>query len=368
MRKRLAVVAVYGVVTAALVAGTAAYVSLDKTVQVSIDGQVTTLHTFASSVGEVLHRADIEVGPHDSVAPASSASVRDGGVIVIDRGRLLDLTVDGVHRQIWVTARSVDEALRQAGLRTSGAVVSADRGARVPLTGMSVDVDMPHTVTVQADGASHVVISTKTTLAGVLDDAGIVVNPGDQVSIPLQTRPIDGMAVVIVRITSDQQAVTSSIPFTSVTKNDPTLLVGTKKVSQQGKNGMLVTTYQLTFADGKQTSKTLVSKQVTVAPVQQITLIGTKPKPKPKPKAYPVSPDGLNWAALARCESGGRANIADPPFYGLYQFRLGTWQAVGGAGLPSDASASEQTYRAQLLYKRSSWQTQWPVCGHYLFN
>ena len=30
-----------------------------------------------------------------------------------------------------------------------------------------------------------------------------------------------------------------------------------------------------------------------------------------------------------------------------------TWHAVGGVGLPTDASSSEQTYRAQLLYNRS---------------
>ena len=55
-------------------------------------------------------------------------------------------------------------------------------------------------------------------------------------------------------------------------------------------------------------------------------------------------------------------------YYGMYQFRLNTWRAVGGTGLPSQASASEQTYRAQLLYKRSNWKTQWPVCGHLLFT
>jgi hypothetical protein len=44
-----------------------------------------------------------------------------------------------------------------------------------------------------------------------------------------------------------------------------------------------------------------------------------------------------------------------------------TWHSVGGSGLPIDASASEQTYRAQLLYKRSG-AGQWPVCGSRLFS
>jgi hypothetical protein len=74
----------------------------------------------------------------------------------------------------------------------------------------------------------------------------------------------------------------------------------------------------------------------------------------------------LNWAALARCESGGnpRTNTGNG-FYGLYQFDLQTWRGVGGKGLPSDASAQEQTYRAWLLYQDRG-RKPWPVCGKYL--
>ena len=77
--------------------------------------------------------------------------------------------------------------------------------------------------------------------------------------------------------------------------------------------------------------------------------------------------DGLNWAALARCESGGNPQAVNPagPYYGLYQFCASTWHSVGGTGLPTDHAASEQTYRAQILYRRSG-AGQWPVCGRYL--
>jgi hypothetical protein len=40
---------------------------------------------------------------------------------------------------------------------------------------------------------------------------------------------------------------------------------------------------------------------------------------------------------------------------------------VGGRGDPIDASSSEQTYRAQILYRRSG-DSSWPVCGHYLYT
>ena len=374
MRSRLVVGSVYGVITAALVAGTTAFVSLDKHVTISVDGQVTKVRTYAASVDGVLHRAGITVGPHDALTPAPTTKVHDGTTINIARGRLLTLTIDGVTHKAWVTGDNVDEVLQQAGLRIpQAAVLSVDRGARVPLTGMNININLPHLVNVRVDGTVHSIVSTQTTLQGVLNEAGIQVNPADQVSSDLQTRPYDGLYVIILRISSNQELTSTPIPFTAKTVNDATLLVGTKKVTQVGKPGTMVATYQDGYVDGMQTTKSLIGQQVTVQPIQQITAIGTKPKPIPKPKPKPaavfkVAADGLNWKALAACEAGGRANADNPPYYGMYQFRLNTWRAVGGTGLPSAASASEQTYRAQLLYKRSNWRTQWPVCGHLLFT
>src|SRR3712207_8586290 len=62
----------------------------------------------------------------------------------------------------------------------------------------------------------------------------------------------------------------------------------------------------------------------------------------------------LNWAALAKCESGGNPRAVNPAgYYGLYQFSLSTWAGVGGSGNPVDASPAEQLARAQKPYARS---------------
>lgn len=68
--------------------------------------------------------------------------------------------------------------------------------------------------------------------------------------------------------------------------------------------------------------------------------------------------------AIAACESGGdpEAVSADGTYMGLFQFDQGTWESVGGTGLPTEASAAEQEYRAALLYSRSG-SSPWPVCG-----
>ena len=83
-----------------------------------------------------------------------------------------------------------------------------------------------------------------------------------------------------------------------------------------------------------------------------------------EPQASAPANDGLNWGGLAACESGGNASAVDPSgtYHGLYQFDAGTWQSVGGSGVASQASAEEQTMRAQMLYEQRG-SAPWPVCG-----
>ena len=77
--------------------------------------------------------------------------------------------------------------------------------------------------------------------------------------------------------------------------------------------------------------------------------------------AAPVA-SGSVWDQLAICESGGNWSInTGNGYYGGLQFSLGTWQAVGGSGLPSDASREEQITRAESVLARQGWGA-WPAC------
>ncbi len=77
----------------------------------------------------------------------------------------------------------------------------------------------------------------------------------------------------------------------------------------------------------------------------------------------------LNWTALARCESGNRPTAVNRRgrYYGLFQFNVRTWRAVGGAGYPHRAPRAEQTLRAQKLFL-SRGSRPWPVCGRRLYR
>lgn len=79
--------------------------------------------------------------------------------------------------------------------------------------------------------------------------------------------------------------------------------------------------------------------------------------------AAPAVSDGSVWDRLAQCESGGNWAInTGNGYYGGLQFNLSSWQAVGGSGLPSDASREEQIMRGQMLQSRQGWGA-WPACS-----
>jgi len=74
---------------------------------------------------------------------------------------------------------------------------------------------------------------------------------------------------------------------------------------------------------------------------------------------------GVNWIAIARCESGLHWHIADSPFYGGLQFMTSTWIANGGrryAPRADLARPAQQIVIARHLQQRAG-LGPWPVCG-----
>jgi uncharacterized protein YabE (DUF348 family) len=364
--------AIYGLVLGGLVAGTAVWASMSKNVTLTVDGDARPLHTYAGSVGGVLKDAKLSVGQHDILAPGLDAKVKDGTEIVLRRGRVLRLTVDGQSKDVWVTATSVDEALGQTGYNRNGLWMSASRSKRLPLDGMALEIRTPKAVSIAVDGRTRHVTSTAATVGDLLDTAGIKVGPTDKVSQLANASLSDRMTITITRISYRQVRERVVIKYKETKKKDATLVEGSTKVQTAGVDGLQEVTYLATYVNGRLTTRKVVSTKVLTRPVNEVTLEGTKPVPAGSggggSAGGPIpSSGGLNWAALAQCESGGNPQAVNPagPYYGLYQFDVQTWQANGGSGIPSDASSAEQTRVAQNLYNARG-SSPWPVCGKYL--
>lgn len=134
---------------------------------------------------------------------------------------------------------------------------------------------------------------------------------------------------------------------------------GVRKVVREGRPGVRRVVALKTFHNGEAVKYRVIKRKLVKDPRPRRVLVGRQPYSVP-------GTAGLNWGALAHCESGGNPRAVNPAgYYGLYQFDTGTWASVGGSGLPTSASAGEQTFRAKLLYKQRG-RSPWPTCGRLL--
>ncbi|MBK5250903.1 MAG: transglycosylase family protein [Actinomycetales bacterium] len=357
--------------------GAAAAVTAHKTVEVDVNGTTQIVTTFSGDVEGLLAEQAITVGQHDLVVPAADEALTEGADVVVRTAQQVSFAVDGRTSRFWTTATTAGEAvadLAGAG-RDISLTASRSSDGRVQLE-LPLVTDGP--VVLGVDGELRTVeVAGEADLEQSLAQARVELGAMDTVSVAARE---DGTPVVtITRIGLEQTSRTEAIEQTASQRESDDLYVGQSRVVQEGADGVRTYVSSNRVVDGAVVASKLVRVDVTTEPVERIVEFGTAARPAPvvAPSTSSSSAgdssgssgavSGDVWARLAQCESGGdpTAVSASGTYHGLYQFSVGTWQSVGGSGLPSQASAAEQTQRAQTLQARSGWG-QWPSCARQL--
>ena len=282
---------------------------------------------------------------------------------------------------------------------------------------MTLDIEMPQQVTLSHDGSELVVSTTAATVGALLAQEGVVLGADDDVSPPADTSIVDGLAITVHRVTHATTTVVQAAPFPTTTVTDPSLAAGQSVVVTPGVDGSNQVTYDGLYVDGVLQSQSVVTVVVLVAPIPQVTRVGTagpvttsaapvvrsssasksaatSSSAAPAPPAPPVTSSSapppvtsspapvtttssppptttLDWDAVAQCESGGNWSInTGNGYYGGLQFSLGTWNAYGGAAYaarPDLATKAQQIAVANSLYAARG-IAPWPTCGPRLFT
>jgi uncharacterized protein YabE (DUF348 family) len=377
-----------GVTALAVAGGTFGYVTLDKAVSLSIDGQARQVQTMAGTVGELLEDQDVAVGDRDLLVPAPDTRLGEGTEIAVRYGRPVELTIDGARQTVWTTATSVDRAIDEVGIDTTGADIKPGLSTAVGRDGLKVTVATAKTVIIEAAGKKRKVTTTAPTVAGALAAAKVEVDANDLLSVKPAAKLVDGTKVRYTQVTVSTTTTKVDVAYETVRRKTAKLERGDTEVDTRGTKGVRTVTYRVVRHDGKTVTKEKTSSKITRKPVARVILVGTKEKPKPKPKPEPKpEPEprkssgsdsgggstpsssvasGSVWDRLAKCESGGNWSInTGNGYYGGLQFSASTWRAYGGSGLPHQNSRGQQIAIAQKLQAAAGWG-QWPACSRKL--
>jgi hypothetical protein len=249
----------------------------------------------------------------------------------------------------------------------------------LPLSPTSIEIRSPKQVTIIHDHKKQTVTTTDATVRQLLTDLRIKVDQDDRLR-PASTAVLqNGTQILVQRVVHKFLVERQSIGFSTSYQQDSSMYKDQSGVARDGKAGVAAVKYAAVYVDGKLVGKAQVSRSVVVAPVSKIVNVGTQERPAPPPpsssssgsssSSAPADTSGLNWDAVANCESGGNWHInSGNGFYGGLQFDYSTWLANGGGQYASRAdlaSREQQIAIANKLYAARG-SSPWPVCGQYL--
>ncbi|MGY3567095.1 ubiquitin-like domain-containing protein [Sinomonas sp. RB5] len=357
-------------VVAALALGTTAFVVNGKTVTLSVDGQASTVTTFASTVDEVVRSASVQLGSADRVSPALGATVTDGSVVTVSRAKRVTVDLDGARRTVDTTAPDVAALVSQLGIAPTS-LVSLDRSTRLEAAPAPIRISTPKDVTVIVDGTPVTRTTTAATVADLLTELGITPGPADRISAPRNAPIVADMALKVTRVdTSAASTVTETLPYSTEKTESADLTEGETKVVQQGVDGTVEKHYSSVTVDGRVAQRTLVSQNVTRAAVTEKILVGTKPKAASTGQntgaAAPAVMNAAMWDKIAQCESSGNwaANTGNG-YYGGLQFDISSWLANGGGQYAPNAALAtrEQQIAVANTYYAKAGLSPWGCAG-----
>jgi resuscitation-promoting factor RpfB len=157
--------------------------------------------------------------------------------------------------------------------------------------------------------------SVTAVLAGSAINATASPTPGTQTNQeqPTTVQTAQKTPVITKKTTTE----TADIAFTKTSVNDGSLAKGKTEIKTPGVNGVKTFTYEVTYEDGKETSKKLVKEEVTTTPITEVTAVGTHVYVAPKSSCDPNYSGCVPIASDVDCAGGsgnGPAYVQGPVY------------------------------------------------------
>ncbi|MFJ2318049.1 transglycosylase family protein [Glutamicibacter sp. NPDC087661] len=363
---------------AVVIAGAVFYISGQKSVVMSVDGQRQEITTRAATVGALLEQQDVALAERDEISAALDSELADQQLVDIKRNKSIEVTVDGTERVVHTTGMTVADVVEQLDL-DKDSEVSLDEDMQLAALSDELEVITPKEMTLVVKDKKKKIATTALTVKQLLADEKIKVDGNDEINVKIKdetdkdvkdsAKLAAGTTVEVIDVTVKTWDETRDIDFETKKVKDSSLDKGDTEVKTEGKKGERELTLRQETRNGKKGEEEVLKSKVTKKPVAEEIRVGTKEEKKETSTSKNTpTPSSISstWAALAKCESGGNWSInTGNGYYGGLQFSASSWRNVGGtkyAPLPHQATPQEQIAAAEVLRRSGGWG-HWPSCS-----
>jgi len=286
-----------------------------STVTIVEDNKATTLQTDERVPSTLLNQAGITLNSNDRILlnglPVEPNQLITNHPITLQVRRAASLTIitaDGEQKR-QSSAFTVGEALQEASIwLRAGDVVEPALTAPIR-DGMTITVAAQRDLTVSVDGKAVQVRSSARTVGEALAEAGIPLI-GLDYSVPAEGDPLptDGQ-VRVVRVSESLVLAQKPIPFENDFQASADVPLDQTQILQPGETGLIVQRIRIRYEDGKEIARLTENETIVRPPKTRILAYGTKIEVKT------ATVDGVKieyWRAVqmyatsySPCRSGG---------------------------------------------------------------
>ncbi len=180
---------------------------------------------------------------------------------------------DGEERRVIISeATEPSEVLLDAGIELNRADI-----IEMNEDGMRPEITVVRNQLIRINNGGQAVVTNAYggTVGELLESTNMTLNEGDAIDVPLETEVYDGMELNIDRWVTVTETITESIPYETEYVQTGKMLKGDEKVVTEGVDGELTHTATVTYFNGQEVAREIVSSEQTVAPVNKVVKQGT---------------------------------------------------------------------------------------------
>jgi resuscitation-promoting factor RpfB len=263
--------------------GETVYVENARPVSIQADGQIVALSTTERLPANLLAEAGIPLYPEDELisngrsipvdqemsrAPAYSLEVR--------RAHPVQLTYGSKSITFNTTAATLGQALWEVGIQLR----NGDRlspSAETPVVGpLQVELEIARPVEIRSASGRLRLLTSAKTVGEALVEAGLSLQGAD-FSLPAAGESIpESGRVRLVRVQETVSLETEPLPFETQTQPDPDLEIDNQRVIQPGTYGWTARRIRTRLEDGREVSRLVEAEYIAQEPQPRIMGYGTK--------------------------------------------------------------------------------------------
>ena len=204
------------------------------------------------------------------------AITNDPITLQIRRAITLTLVTSNEEKKLQSTAFTVGEALREASIWLHASDQIAPQLNSSIRNGMKIEIASPQQLSVRVDGNLLQIQSSARTVGEALAEAGIPLM-GLDYSLPPEREllPSDGQ-IRVVRVTESVLLAQSSIPFENDFQASADVPLDQTQIVQPGEAGLTVQRVRIRYEDGNEISRTTEEERMVRSPKTRVLGYGTK--------------------------------------------------------------------------------------------